>query len=122
MRTTSRALLTALLFGATAPTMAFAHAFLDHATPAVGGTVEGGPSELQLSFSQNVEVAFSSVKLAGPGGASIPVAKPTIEGSPNTLHVHLPHPLKPGAYTVSWRVVSVDTHPTSGTYRFTVAP
>ncbi|MGH6674956.1 MAG: copper resistance protein CopC [Xanthobacteraceae bacterium] len=30
--------------------------------------------------------------------------------------------LKPGIYIVSWHVVSVDTHHTQGTYKFTVAP
>jgi methionine-rich copper-binding protein CopC len=30
--------------------------------------------------------------------------------------------LGPGTYTVHWRAVSVDTHRTQGTYRFTVAP
>jgi len=36
--------------------------------------------------------------------------------------VRLAHPLKPGTYLVSWHVVSVDTHRTSGTYKFTVTP
>ena len=31
-------------------------------------------------------------------------------------------PLAPGRYTVHWRVLSVDTHVTEGTFAFTVAP
>ena len=56
----------ACVFAATA---AFAHAFLDHAVPAVGATVSGSPSELQLSFTQNLVPAFSGVSLASAGGA-----------------------------------------------------
>jgi copper resistance protein C len=104
-------------------TTAFAHAFLDRAVPGVGATVNGSPGELELSFTQNVVVAFSGVTLAAAGGGAIPVGKPTVDpSSPSTLHVHLSHALKPGTYVVSWHVVSVDTHPTSGTYQFTVAP
>jgi hypothetical protein len=31
-------------------------------------------------------------------------------------------PLTPGTYRVSWRVVSVDTHPTEGNFTFTIKP
>jgi hypothetical protein len=113
--------ITAAVVCALATTGALAHAFLDKAIPAVGSTVNGSPSELQLSFTENVVLAFSGVHVAAAGGAAVPAGKPTL-GPANTLHVRLGHPLKPGTYEVSWHVVSVDTHHTSGTYRFTVAP
>lgn len=107
--------------GATAP--GFAHAFLDHAVPAVGGTVSAAPGELTLSFSEGVELAFSHVELTSAEGAAIPVGKPSFGGDgQTTLHVKVARALKPGTYIVHWRVVSVDTHKTSGTYKFTVAP
>lgn len=106
---------------ALAATPAFAHAFLDHAIPAVGGTVTGSPAELQLTYTENIVLAFSGVHVAAEGGGSVPISKPVL-GAPNELIVRLGHPLKPGTYEVSWHVVSVDTHHTSGTYRFTVAP
>jgi copper resistance protein C len=110
----------ACVFAATA---AFAHAFLDHAVPGVGATVTASPSELQLSFTQDIVPAFSGVQLATAEGGAIATGKAAIDpGSANTLHVRLAHPLKPGVYTVHWHVVSVDTHPSSGTYKFTVAP
>ena len=89
----------------------------------MGATVSSSPSELELSFTQNVVIAFSGVSLATAEGGQIPTSKPTLDsGSPNVLHVRLGRALKPGTYVVSWHVVSIDTHPTSGTYRFTVAP
>ncbi|MDR3462131.1 MAG: copper homeostasis periplasmic binding protein CopC [Beijerinckiaceae bacterium] len=102
---------------------ALAHAFLDHATPGVGATVNSSPGELQLSFTQNLVPAFSGVTLKAASGGEIPVGKATLDaGSANTLHVKLGKALPPGTYFVSWHVVSVDTHPTSGTYKFTIAP
>jgi copper resistance protein C len=104
-------------------TAASAHAFLDKAVPGVGATVHGSPAELQLSFTQGIVPAFSGVSLAAAEGGQIAVAKPTPDPTnPNVLHVRLSHALRSGTYIVSWHVVSVDTHPTSGTYRFTIAP
>jgi len=70
-----------------------AHAFLDHAIPAVGSSVPASPAVVTLWFTQDLEPAFSDVTVK---------------------------PLPPGTYTVSWHVVSVDTHPTEGTFTFEV--
>ena len=43
---------------------AFAHAFLDHAVPAVGGTVTAAPKEVQIFYTQALEPAFSGATLA----------------------------------------------------------
>ncbi len=110
-----------VLASSLATTAAFAHAFLDHATPAVGATVSGSPSELVLSFTQGVVTAFSSVSVSGDGG-SVPASKPVNDPSnQQIIHVRLGHALKPGSYTVTWHVLSVDTHRTEGSYRFTVS-
>lgn len=106
-----------------AATAAFAHALLDRAVPGVGTTVTHSPSELLLSFTHNIVLAFSGVQIEAMGGKPIPSEKPVLDpAQSNVLHVRLAHPLKPGTYVVKWHVVSVDTHPTSGTYKFTVAP
>jgi copper resistance protein C len=118
-----RTLLLAAFVGTCAATAAWAHAFLDHSVPAVGATVSGSPGELELSFTQNIVPAFSGADIALAAGGAVPAGKPTFEsGSPNVMHVRLGHPLKPGVYVVSWHVVSVDTHRSSGSYKFTVAP
>jgi methionine-rich copper-binding protein CopC len=123
MRHFLKSTIAAAAVGIFAATGAFAHAFLDRASPGVGATVNGAPSELELRFTQNIVVAFSGVTIAAANGGAISAGKATIDPSnPNTLHVRLGHALKPGTYVVSWHVVSVDTHPTSGTYQFTVAP
>ncbi len=102
---------------------AWAHAFLDHAVPPVGSTSQGAPGELTLIFTQNIVAAFSGASLNSAAGASIPTGKAKVDPSdPATLRVPLGRKLAPGTYVVHWHVVSVDTHHTSGSYKFTVAP
>ena len=42
--------------------------------------------------------------------------------NPRLLHVSLPPGLNAGTYKVVWRVVSVDTHVTEGSFTFQVVP
>ena len=100
-----------------ATTAAQAHAFLDHANPLVGSTVATAPHELSLSFTQNLEPAFSNVEVTGPNGARVDAGKPQISG--NTMHVGL-KAAGPGTYHVRWHALSVDTHKTEGSFTFTV--
>ena len=104
-----------------AATDAFAHAQLEKATPAVGGTV-AGPSEIRLEFSEGVEPKFSKVSLSGPGGTVPLGAAKTEPGNQAVLIVPISKPLSAGAYKVHWQAVSVDTHHTQGTFEFTVKP
>ena len=112
--------LAAILAGLGA-TAASAHAFLDHAVPSVGSTVSTPPAELALTFTEGVVPALSGVRLAAAGGKAVALPKPEKVGS-DTLKVRLSAKLAAGTYVVTWHVVSVDTHATSGSYKFTVAP
>jgi copper resistance protein C len=105
------------LFLAVEASGAWAHAFLDHASPPVGSTVPTAPHELTLSFTQNLEPAFSTVQVSGPNGAQIAPHKPRISGS--TMRVAIKAAGR-GTYHVHWHVLSVDTHTTEGSYTFHV--
>jgi len=107
------------LVGATSA--AFAHAQLEKATPAVGGTVAGA-SEIRLEFSEGVEPRFSKVSVTGPAGAVPLGAAKTAPGDQAVLIVPISKPLSAGVYKVHWQAVSVDTHHTQGTFEFTVKP
>lgn len=106
---------------ASAP-QAFAHAFLDRAAPAVGSTVHGPPVEVRLRFTQELEPAFSTVRVLDKNGKQVDrMDKHVDRGDAAVLKVSLP-PLTPGTYRVVWRVLSIDTHVTEGDFTFEVAP
>ncbi len=101
---------------------AFAHAFLDHAVPGVGMTVSGPVHEIRIWYTQGVVTAFSHVHVVSAAGAQIPASKPVVASADQqTIVVHLGRALGPGTYSVTWQVVSVDTHTTQGTFTFTVS-
>jgi methionine-rich copper-binding protein CopC len=108
---------TAALFTVIAVTIAEAHAFLDHAEPRVGSTVPTAPRELSLSYTQNLEPAFSSVEVTDANGKRVDLGKPKISAS--VMRVGL-KPLSAGTYRVRWQVLSVDTHTTEGSFTFHV--
>lgn len=100
---------------------AFAHAFLDRASPAVGSEVTGSPSALSLTYTEPVEPLFSTVHVTDAGGGRVDQGKPTPLDDGRVLSVKL-KPLPPGVYAVEWHVTSVDTHKTEGHFTFTVKP
>jgi copper resistance protein C len=105
----------ALLSGA-----ALAHAFLDHAVPAVGATVAQAPAEVTIWFTQRLEPAFAGCAVTNAAGQRVDTGQVAVDAKdPQELHVPL-KPLAPGEYKVSWHVVSVDTHRTTGDFSFTV--
>lgn len=108
----------ALAIGTAVP--ARAHAFLDHASPAVGSSVPTSPPVVTLWFTQDLEPAFSNVTVTNEAGQRVDLGNAQIPlGSPAELRIGL-RKLPPGTYTVSWHVVSVDTHPTEGAFTFEV--
>jgi methionine-rich copper-binding protein CopC len=96
---------------------ASAHAFLDHAQPRVGNTVATAPREVTLWFTQKLEPAFSSMTVTNAAGQRIDTGKTRVNG--NQMSVSL-RSGGAGTYRVNWRVLSVDTHTTDGSFTFQV--
>jgi copper resistance protein C len=114
-------ILLSLLWMAATTAGAEAHAFLEHAAPRVGSTVDVPPAELRLQFSEAVEPKFSTVGLAAKDGGTITVGPAALDPQdPRVLVVAVPARLVPGVYRVTWRVVSRDTHVTTGDFTFEV--
>ena len=102
------------------PGAALAHAFLDHSEPKVGSEVDKAPTEVRIKFTQQVEPAFSKIEVKDKDGKEVDKKDTHLDPQERqTLIVSL-ESLPPGTYTVSWHVVSVDTHPTRGDFKFTV--
>ncbi len=96
---------------------ASAHAFLDHAQPRVGNTVAAAPREVTLWFTQKLEPAFSSITVTNAAGQRVDTGKTRVSG--NQMSVSL-RSGGAGTYRVTWRVLSVDTHTTDGSFTFQV--
>lgn len=102
---------------------AWAHAFIDHTDPLVGGAVKESPAEVNLWFTEGLEAGFSNVKVFDSGGKEVDKKDVGIDAkNPKHMSVSLPKSLGAGIYKVVWHAVSVDTHVTDGSFTFTVKP
>ena len=107
----------ALLFSATS---AWANAFLDHAEPAVGSSVNVPPTEIKIWFTEELQAALSQIQLFDHRGKPVTQEHATIDPA-DPLLLSLPVPaMRPGKYRVTWRVMSVDRHMTVGTFFFVI--
>jgi methionine-rich copper-binding protein CopC len=105
-----------------APAATQSHAFLNEATPVVGGAVTVSPKEIRLTFSEAIEPRFSGIDLVTGDGRTIATGPAVVDAQNDKQLVLALPPLAPGRYRVRWHVVSVDTHRTEGEYAFTVEP
>ncbi|MDF3080610.1 copper homeostasis periplasmic binding protein CopC [Burkholderia sola] len=109
----------AALFAMT-PVAASAHGKLEGAVPAAGSTVDGAPDALRLTFNEDLEPAFSSVKVSDASGNAVTQDKAKVDASnPRVMTVAIPK-LAAGAYTVQWVAMTADAHRAKGTYTFRV--
>lgn len=96
------------------------HAFLDHASPAVGSSLPTPPAAVTMWFTQDLEPAFSTATVTDKSGNNVDSGTAQVDPKdPTVLRVPL-RPLPPGSYTVAWHVLSVDTHTTQGHFTFVV--
>ena len=102
---------------------AHAHAHLRSAMPAMGGTVAAAPTELDLGFSEGVNLRFTGVTVTGPAGAPVATGTPRLgPGGDTTLVVPVTGTLGAGTYKVDWHALATDGHKTDGSYTFTIKP
>jgi copper resistance protein C len=105
------------------PLLAAAHGRLQRATPAAGSTVDVSPKALSLAFNEDLEPAFSTVKVTDAHGAQVTNDKDDkakVDASnPRVLTLPVPK-LASGSYTVHWSVMTHDSHKTKGSYTFSV--
>jgi len=103
--------------------VAYAHAELREAYPPIGAVYRWErPSEIRLSFTQEVELEGSTVTVANRQFALQPTGE--LQQDPNdktTLFVTVPF-MASGTYTVNWKTASVDGHSIQGSYDFTLLP
>jgi copper resistance protein C len=99
---------------------AFAHAYPIIASPADGAALKESPREVRMQFTEGVELAFSRITVKGAKGEVVSQGK-LRQLADDTVSIDL-QPLAAGNYAIEWQVLSVDTHITEGTLRFTYSP
>jgi copper transport protein len=107
------------------PGWACAHAALISTDPGQGAVVATRPAMVSLTFGEPVVVAANGVRVFGPDDAEVDDGHTVHLGRSATVGVglrdssHEP-PVQQGTYTVSWRVISADSHPVAGAFTFSV--
>ena len=102
-------------------TSANAHPKLNSVSPAADVSSKVSPTEIKLNFSEGVIAKLSGVEIKNESGKAIPTGVPVTDPKDQKqLVVSLPGPLMAGHYTVTWHVVSEDTHRVKGEYSFGV--
>ncbi len=96
-----------------------AHAILLQTTPPNGVVLKHAPREVRLRFNEPIETAFGSVRVYNAEARRVDDGK-TSRPSARSVAISLPARLPNGTYTVTWRVVSADTHPVHGAFVFSV--
>lgn len=104
------------------PLAAWSHAHPEQLTPAPDASLQQAPEAVNIVFSEDLEGAFSSLKVAAADGDSVTAGSSTVSADkPRLMQVTL-QPLAAGTYTVQWHAVARDGHTTEGSYTFTVMP
>lgn len=97
------------------PTAATAHTNSVKTSPADGAVLDALPAEATVTLGEAPKKA--DVVLATPDGT---VHKLRTQVADTTITAELPSTGPRGEYTLSYRVVSADGHPVTGSVRFTV--
>jgi copper transport protein len=103
----------------TAAPSAFAHAILQESSPSNNSVVRSSPSTVSLRFNEAVETAFGSIRVYDCGGSRVDSGK-IVRPSKDSVAVKIDRRLDRGTYTVTWRVISADSHPVAGAFVFDV--
>ncbi|MCW8117121.1 MULTISPECIES: copper resistance CopC/CopD family protein [Streptomyces violaceoruber group] len=98
---------------------ASAHAALTGSDPREGAVVDEAPAQVSLTFSESVSMDDDALRVLDPRGERVDDGKPSGTGGA-TYSVKLHAGLPDGTYTVTYQVVSADSHPVAGAYTFSV--
>jgi copper transport protein len=98
---------------------ASAHATVTATTPVDGTNVASTPASVSVTFDEAVTLSPGFVKVVDADGDEVQQGTATVDDRTVTVALKSGLPTRAG-YLVSFRVVSADGHPVSGTFGFTV--
>ncbi len=97
------------------------HLTLKRAEPAANDTVATSPSSIKLWFTESVTSSTVAVRLTDARDAVVKLGEVSVESAPmSPAVVPVPATLAAGTYTVAWRAMADDGHPSNGKFSFTV--
>jgi copper transport protein len=99
--------------------IASAHATVESSSPADGQTLPTSPSEISITFSEPVSTASGGLSILNADGNHVDAGKSQITNG-RTLVTEIPQSLSDGTYVATYRVLSADGHPVSGSFLFGV--
>ena len=100
-------------------TAASAHATLESSSPADGQSVLTSPSEIRITFSETVTTISGGLSVLNADGKTVDVGNTEVVGG-RTLVAPISETLSDGTYVATYRVLSADGHPVSGSILFGV--
>jgi copper resistance protein C len=118
--TCARGLFLALVAWVLSVGLALGHSGLQRTEPPAESKLKRPPSEVKLYFTERMEPAYSAVRVTDDHGAQVDRQDAHVDPSNPLLLRATLEPLEHGAYTVNWRVLSVDGHVTEGRFTFQV--
>ncbi len=98
--------------------VASAHASLVSTTPADGQSVPTAPQIVSATFSESISADVGGLTVRNTDGDRVDDGNSSV--SANTLQVTVPTDLPEGTYIATYRVLSADGHPVSGSWLFGV--
>lgn len=115
--TMKRILSATLIFLLAFSSVGYAHTGLTNSSPTDGEEVTEDVEQLVLEFNTKIETT-STVKVFNESEEEMTINDTQVRDS--VMTAVFPSPLDNGTYTVDWKVIGADGHPTQGTYSFEV--
>ena len=107
-----------LIFLLAFSSVGFAHTGLTSSSPADGEEVTEDVEQIVMEFNTKIETT-STVKVFNENEVEIVINDTQVSDS--VMTAEFMSPLDNGTYTVDWKIIGADGHPTQGTYSFTVS-
>ncbi|MGO3328322.1 copper resistance CopC family protein [Gordonia sp. (in: high G+C Gram-positive bacteria)] len=97
---------------------ASAHSARTGASPEDGASLDTAPDRVTLTFNEDLQKAYATLKIVGPDDHFWQKGEPTIDG--RDIWVPIDGLGPEGEYKVNYRVTSADGHPVQGQTTFTL--
>jgi len=102
------------------PAAAGAHAYLIRTVPGRDAVVQREPASVNFFFTEPVEATFGVLRVYDSRGREVQSGLPFRPPGRNGLAIALPPGLANGTYRATYRVIAVDSHPTAGSFSFSI--